>query len=291
MYNADDETYVKNSLRNRYTYRKVLGVNWNTTTDKFVFEFNDIINIASKLNVTKRNILKVSAMFFNPLGLICPNLLQPKLLFRNIAMQKCQWVTKVNIDINNKWKLFLSDLKTIKQIETNRHVLCYDILDVDLHGFGDASRVAYGTVVYVRSVCRHGVKVSLWTGKCCAAPVKLTTVPRLELLACVLLSKLIVSVKKTVAGLLNIRNVFCWSDSQTLVWWIRQVRKDCKVWVENRVQVIRKNVVPEYWMYVPTDTNPANVTNRFLSPNAFVSCEIWWKGPDFLHLENIDMPC
>ena len=67
--NADDETYVKDFLGNSYTYQKVLGVNWNATTDKFVFEFSNIINIASKLNVTKRNILKVSAMFFDPLGL------------------------------------------------------------------------------------------------------------------------------------------------------------------------------------------------------------------------------
>ena len=58
MHNADDETYVKNSLENSYTFRKVLGVNWNITTDKFVFELSDIINIAAKLNVTKRNILK-----------------------------------------------------------------------------------------------------------------------------------------------------------------------------------------------------------------------------------------
>ena len=46
MHNADDETYVKDSLGNSYTYGKVLGVNWNTTTDKLVFKFNDIINIA-----------------------------------------------------------------------------------------------------------------------------------------------------------------------------------------------------------------------------------------------------
>ena len=44
-------------------------------------------------------------------------------------------------------------------------------------------------------------------------------------------------------------------------------------------------------MHVPTDTNPVDVTTRLLSPNAFVSCEMWWKGPDFLHLENIDTPC
>ena len=58
MHNADDETYIKDSLENSYTFRKVLGVNWNITTDKFVFELGNIINIASKLNVTKRNILK-----------------------------------------------------------------------------------------------------------------------------------------------------------------------------------------------------------------------------------------
>ena len=72
--------------------------------------------------------------------------------------------------------------------------------------------------MHVRSVSRRGVKVSLWTGKCCVAPVKLTTVPRLELLAYVFLSKLIVSVKKAVAGLLNVQNVFCWSDSQISLW-------------------------------------------------------------------------
>ena len=77
--------------------------------------------------------------------------------------------------------------------------------------------------MYVRSVCRHGVKVSLRTGKCCVVPVKLTMVPRLELLACVLLSKLTVSVKKAVAGLLNVLNVFCRfpSNLQISLWWIR----------------------------------------------------------------------
>ena len=76
-HNADDKTYVKDSLGISDTYPKVLDVTWNTTANKFAFEFSDIINIASKLNVTKRNILKVSAMFFDPLGLIFPILLQP----------------------------------------------------------------------------------------------------------------------------------------------------------------------------------------------------------------------
>ena len=39
---ADDETYVKDSLGISDTCRKVLGVNWNIITEKFVFEFIDI---------------------------------------------------------------------------------------------------------------------------------------------------------------------------------------------------------------------------------------------------------
>ena len=85
--------------------------------------------------------------------------------------------------------------------------------------------------------------------------------------------------------------MFCWSDSQISLWWIRQVWKDWKVWIENRVQVIRKNVALEYCIYVPTDINPADITTRLLPPNTFVGCELWWKGPDFLQFENIGMPC
>ena len=56
-------------------------------------------------------------------------------------------------------EFFLSELKTIKQIETNRNVLCCDMLSVGLQRFGDTSRVAYGAVVYVINVCRHDVRV------------------------------------------------------------------------------------------------------------------------------------
>ena len=45
MYNADDETYVEDSLGNSYTYRKVLSVNWNTTTEKLYFNLAILLTL------------------------------------------------------------------------------------------------------------------------------------------------------------------------------------------------------------------------------------------------------
>ena len=66
--------------------KKVLGVEWDVSKDQFIFMFSDIIEIAEPLPVTKRNILKISAMFFDPLGLICPLVLQVKLLLKVACM-------------------------------------------------------------------------------------------------------------------------------------------------------------------------------------------------------------
>ena len=73
-----------------------------------------------------------------------------------------------------------SAIKLVKTIETQRHVLCCDSKESELHGFCDASTVAYGAVVHTRSACSHGQKVSLWTAKSCVVPSKEQTVPRLD---------------------------------------------------------------------------------------------------------------
>ena len=67
--------------------------------------------------------------------------------------------------------------------------------------------------MYVRSVCDHGVKVCLWTAKSCVAPTKVHTVPGLELMGSVLLSKLVVSLKLAVEKMLKVTKVVCYSDS------------------------------------------------------------------------------
>ena len=58
--------------QNEPEYRKVLGITWNKNNDKFVFDFSNLIEIANEINPTKRNILKLIGICFDPLGLISP---------------------------------------------------------------------------------------------------------------------------------------------------------------------------------------------------------------------------
>ena len=62
--------------------RKVLGFNWDVEKDLFVFDFDEIVQLAKYLKSRKRNLLKINATLFDPLGLTSPITLQGKLLFK-----------------------------------------------------------------------------------------------------------------------------------------------------------------------------------------------------------------
>ena len=106
----DDERHVQNSFGSSSKYREVLGINRDTLTDYFVFEFANIVEAANRLHITKRNILKVSAMFFDPLGVVCPIMLNAKVLFQETCKRKLSWDAIIPIDVNNKWKVFINEL-------------------------------------------------------------------------------------------------------------------------------------------------------------------------------------
>ena len=148
--------------------------------------------------------------------------------------------------------------------------------------------MAYGVMVYVKSVCiRHYVKVSLQTKKYCVAAVKLTTTSKLRLLACVLLSKLIVSVKEAVV----VRGTVAKCLKRILLVRFANFVVVDQTYSKRLDELDRisgsgysENVAQECLMDVPTDINPSDITTRLLSPNAFFS-ELCWKGLDFLQFE------
>ena len=119
----------------------MLGSNWNIDKDIFVFEFSDVAESGLGLVYTKRKILKISASFFNPWGLVCPVVSEAKLLFPELRELKVDWDEIVDGDVAKNWDRFLKDLKDCESICMPRFVLSYvleKIVSLELHGFCDS---------------------------------------------------------------------------------------------------------------------------------------------------------
>jgi hypothetical protein len=66
-------TYFEVTSTNIDTDAKtVLGLLWDTTSDEFVFRFDNLLSKCCSMTLTKRNILSVSASIFDPLGMLAP---------------------------------------------------------------------------------------------------------------------------------------------------------------------------------------------------------------------------
>ena len=79
---GDDLTYFEVMSANINSHEKaVLGLSWDTTSDDFVFRFDNLVNKCLNMALTKRNILSVSASIFDLLGMLAPITAKLKSLF------------------------------------------------------------------------------------------------------------------------------------------------------------------------------------------------------------------
>ena len=168
--------------------------------DKLVYDFSEILTVYKTLPILKRNILKILAMFYDPIGLLQPVIINLKVLFQKFCKQKLNWAVDPPEEIKSGFKMFMADLENLNNISIPRKILFKNSDDpvelAELHGFSDASCQNYGACVYMRSITKNGVIcVNLVASKSRLAPIKKTTIPRLELLENILLSKLKSSVK------------------------------------------------------------------------------------------------
>ncbi len=261
---------------------KTLGIHWNVNSDQFH------ISVPSPLlqdeTPTKRVVASTVAKVFDILGLFSPVIIQGKILLQKLWTLKLDWDTPLPEDISNLWKEWTLHLHHLSAHPVDRRLIPLNlpILNQQLHGFSDASNSAYGAVIYLRTVYSNSeVTITLVTSKARVTPLKPVTIPRLELSAAHLLSKLLM----TVASDLGIpsSNVFAWTDSTITLCWILKVPSSLKTFVANRVAAIQEMVPPLRWRHVASKDNPADLASRGVSPQQLINSSLWWYGPSWLN--------
>ena len=112
------------------------------------------------------------------------------------------------------------------------------------------------------------------------APIKPVTIPRMELVAAVVGVELTTFLKRELD--LKLDDTIFWTDSTSVLQYIKSSSKRFKTFVANRIAAIQAGSSPSQWRHVGTAHNPADIASRGISPSRLASCTSWLKGPDFL---------
>lgn len=100
--------------------------------------------------------------------------------------------------------MFAKQLEIINDLAIDRRIVLNNTCHIEIHGFCDANQNGYGACIYVRSIDSLGcICVRLLCAKSRVAPIKQSTIPRLELCAAWTLAKLY----KTIASSLRFKLV------------------------------------------------------------------------------------
>lgn len=121
--------------------------------------------------------------------------------------------------------------------------------------------------------------VSFVASKGRVAPLKLQSIPRLELQAALLGSRLARFIQEEHNYVIT-RRIF-WTDSQTVLNWIRSDPRSYKMFVTHRLGEIDELTDVQEWRWVLSAQNPADDATKEKSGTKTVGFR-WLHGPEFL---------
>ncbi|XP_011858260.1 PREDICTED: uncharacterized protein LOC105555830 [Vollenhovia emeryi] len=257
---------------------KILGLKWLPQEDVFTFSTS---SISHQEQLTKRRVLSEVAQIFDPLGFVSPIVIRAKMLLQELWLHKINWDEPLPSQVVSRWLNIRKDLTSLARLSIPRWFNTSSDSTVELHGFSDASQFAMAAVVYmVVHTPSKGAKTSLICSRTKVTPLKRLTIPRLELTAALLLSKLVKYVHATLK--MDIEETYLWTDSQVTLTWIKTHSSRWKDYVRNRVSQIQELTTHAHWKFVPGTINPVDCASRGVTTAQLEDHTLWWAGPPWL---------
>ncbi len=232
---------------------------------------------------TKRRVLKLFPCLYDPLGFVLPFSIRARIYFSSIASKEHGWDSL--LPHSREWESWVAQLEELPLLRFPRCIKSAVPLRSLLHVFADASKEAYAAAAFV--VCYYPdspPSTQLVAARAHVAPKKHSTIPRMELRA----AELAVRLRKMVLShlKLDVENTTFWSDSLTVLYWLRDDVKRFQTFVHNKLQNIRRASEQKDWRWVPSAQNPADLATRGLSPKRLANAALWSQGPSFLRSED-----
>ena len=265
---------------------RVLGVIWQVHEDCFKFRVTLIDR-----PLTRRGLLSVIGGIYDPLGLISPVIVPARAIFQTTCKEKLKWDEELPSTLLSRWSSFLLQISKLENYYIPRCIVEDSPMRIELHLFCDGSLTAYAAVAYARLQYKDGrIGTSLLMSKTRQTPVSgtvLKTVPRIELNSAKLAVMLAIVLRREFNIKFDLE--YFWSDSQTVLKYIRNENARLLRFVDNRVNFIRANTRVSNWFYVPGKINVADVASRGVTVDEFLSHKEWKHGPQFLSENSIPM--
>lgn len=267
---------------------KVLGLKWNPSEDQFCIS---LPAVESKECFTKRQVLSNIAKMFDPCGYLGPVIIIAKIFMQKIWKRNLDWNDELPPDLLDEWLDFFTKFPCLKNVQVPRSLfLAKKIMTIELHGFADASLLAYSACLYLRAIyADHTVSSRLICSKSRVSPAKTISVPRLELCGALLLARLAKKVVNIFNSIIQFESINLWTDSEIVLCWLSAHPSRWVTFVSNRTAEIQRLTESFIWRHVSSEENAADPLSRGVSPDKIQCCELWWKGPKFLQNFNLDL--
>ena len=234
--------------------------------------------------LTRRGILSEVSQIYDPIGFLAPVVLRGRQIMQECCILRLNWDDDLPDELASRWIKWRDDLYQLETLSVTR---CFkpenfgEVSVVQLHTFSDASTTGYGVCSFLRLVNGHGqVHCVLVSAKARVTPLKQISIPRLELTAAVLSTKISAFLKRELSY--DDIEEFFWTDSQVVLAYIANLAKRFHVFVANQIQKIKDYWTIDHWSHVKSENNPADIASRGLKADQLINCTLWFKGPDFL---------
>ena len=257
---------------------KVLGLRWNTKTDKL--QYRKKLKIKDKY--TKRSVLETTNSIFDPFGYLIPVEIKCRIFLQNLWKQKFDWdmIFDNLSDLKKQWDQIRKDCEEVLNLELQREIETSD--EMELHIFSDASKQAYGAIAYI---VIPTIKSQFLMSKARITNIKKIelqdTIPKLEMMGMLLAANL---AKFCLEAMNNypFKKKIIWSDSKVALAQCSASKSNKNTFVHNRVIQIRELCEGFEINYVNSNENPADLTTKPISAKNLQSNELWKSGPKWL---------